>query len=126
MNRIHNIIKILQNNFRTATRYEPLDYRNLALLAHFGHMYDPLTFPEAQPPALETLRPYKVPWSLFSLHVCHAAVPNSQIMNVLNGSVVALCHVSESDILVGDNILVIIRFHVTHCKYVQFLYILEK
>ena len=104
-------------------KYEPLDYRNLTLLAHLGNMYVPLTFPDAQPPALETLRPYKVPWGLFALHVCHAAIPNSQIMNVLNGSVVALCHVSESDILVGDNMLVstCIRFHVnilavhSHC-----------
>ena len=87
------------------TRLEPPDHRNLALLTHLGHMYDSLAFPDLKPPALETLRPYKVPWNAFALHICHAVVPNSQIMNAINGGIVALCHVSENDILVGFIIL---------------------
>ncbi len=44
---------------------------------------------------------FTVPWSAVAVHVCHAPVPNSQILNVLNGSVVALCHVPEGDIVVS-------------------------
>ena len=96
------------------TRLEPADHRNLALLAYFGHMCDSLTYPDLQPPTLGTLRPYKVPWSVFALHVCHAVVPNSQIMNALNGGVVALCHIPENDILVGCSIIIKLRYSDMH------------
>ena len=87
--------------YRLLKKYEAPDHRNLALLAKLSHMYDTLEFPATKPPALHSLRPYKVPWNMFALHACHSAVPNSQILNVLNGSVVAMCHVSENDILVS-------------------------
>jgi polynucleotide 5'-hydroxyl-kinase GRC3/NOL9 len=69
--------------------------RDLALLAYLGQIT------AGQPTAgivaasaattLRAVTPYRVRWTDVAVHVCHEAVPNSQILYALNGSLVALC-----------------------------------
>ena len=76
-------------------RYTPADHRYLALLAYLSQM---LTSDLPADAGLHGVKPYKVPWNSVAVHVCHTAVPNSQIMYALNGSVVALCSAPEDKV----------------------------
>lgn len=65
----------------------------------------------------------RVPWSAMALHVCGRQVPKENILQVLNASLVALCHISPSMIvepprpdLPKQLILEELRTHPAECR----------
>ena len=88
------VSKVPSNEFspyRSSDRYKAIDHRNLSLLAYLSGQIN-------IPRSLSSLKPYKIPWNSVAVHVFHASVPNSQIMNALNGSIVGLCTL-DSDLV---------------------------
>lgn len=71
--------------------YTPKDHRNLATIAYFSQLHDTHHYFKA----IHHLKPYKIPWSRFAVHVAHMQVPHEEIFHVLNASLVALCRVDE-------------------------------
>lgn len=67
-------------------RFSPRDHRNLATLAYFSNLQDPKQYKP-----FHQIRPYKVSWSKFALHVSHTRIQYDQLLRVFNASLVGLC-----------------------------------
>ena len=72
-------------------QYTASSRRDLALLGYLGHVTDQTT-------SLRGVTPWQVKWSTMAVHVIHDVVPRSQVLYVLNGSVVALCRASRDQV----------------------------
>lgn len=70
-------------------RFSPRDHRNIATIAYFSNLQDPKQYFKP----IHYLRPYRVPWSKFGLHVSHSKVQYDQLFRVFNASLVGLCSV---------------------------------
>ena len=70
-------------------RFSPKDHRNIAILTYFSRLQEP----KLSYKLIHFLRPYRVPWSKFALHVAHTRVDFDQLLRVLNTSLVGLCSV---------------------------------
>ena len=70
-------------------RFSPKDHRNMAILAYFVQLQEPRLYFKP----INYLRPYRVPWYKFALHVNHASVEYNQLLRVFNASLVGLCSI---------------------------------
>lgn len=75
--------------------FSPRDHRNIATIAYFARLHDNAT--HFKP--LHHLKPYRVPWSKFALHVCNVKVPYHQLLTSFNASLVALCSVDPNYVM---------------------------
>ncbi len=87
---------VLERNLRKdseSTRkrrfYSPKDHRTIATICYFADLHDSVTGFRS----IHQLRPYRIPWSKFGMHVLHVKIEFSEIFRVFNASLVALCRV---------------------------------
>ncbi|XP_019647321.1 PREDICTED: polynucleotide 5'-hydroxyl-kinase NOL9-like [Branchiostoma belcheri] len=88
------------NDMPRHTWFTASEFRSMALMAALSALQPdcpvhPLNTSGVLP--LNALTPRVVPWSSVAVHVCNADVPPSQVMYVLNASVVALCQAGDSE-----------------------------
>lgn len=69
--------------------------RDIAYIAHFANAQPK----EGEIVPLRKCKTYKVPWSTVAVYACGAVVANSDIMYVLNGTMVALCKCNREDMV---------------------------
>ena len=75
--------------------FSPRDHRNIATIAYFARLHDNAM--HFKP--IHQLKPYRVPWSKFALHVCHIDVPYQELLKAFNASLVALCTVDPKHVI---------------------------
>ncbi len=85
--------------FRGRQNYIPRDHRELVLLSCLSQL---VCTSSVLGNSLHAVQPYTIPWSSVAIHVCHSAVPNSQLLAALNGSWVALCAVHKNQVCFID------------------------
>jgi len=83
-------IKSQQHPNLSQKRFTPLDHRNIASIAYLSHLQESKQY---QFVSIHHIRPYKVSWSKFGLHVSHQRIQYDQMFRVFNASLVGLCYV---------------------------------
>jgi hypothetical protein len=79
-----------KNSMQQQKRYSPKDHRNISIISYFSYLQDlNLTYFQS----IHHIRPYRVSWSKFALHVAHAKVEYNQLLKVFNASLIGLCQV---------------------------------
>ena len=76
---------------RKTTNYLAKDHREVAIIAYFSSLQEKHTY--FRP--IHHIKPYRVPWSHFALHVAHSRVAYEEIFRALNASLVGLCKIDE-------------------------------
>lgn len=89
--RLQDSPDILINNKRNKQTYSAKDHRTIAVIAYFSALYENQIYFKA----IHHVKPYRVPWSRFAVHVAHIKVAYEQIFYALNASLVGLCRIDE-------------------------------
>jgi polynucleotide 5'-hydroxyl-kinase GRC3/NOL9 len=80
------------NNRRLKTsNYSAKDHRAMAIIAYFSSLQDRHSFFKP----IHHIKPYRVPWSHFALHVAHMKVSYEELFRVFNASLVGLCKIED-------------------------------
>ncbi len=74
---------------RKRRAYSAKDHRTIGTISYFADLHDGLSGFKS----IHHLRPYRIPWSKFALHVLHAQIDFNEIFRVFNASLIALCKV---------------------------------
>ncbi|XP_035677701.1 polynucleotide 5'-hydroxyl-kinase NOL9-like [Branchiostoma floridae] len=81
------------NDMPRHTWFTASEFRSMALMATLRSLQ-----PDRGVLPLNALTPRVVPWSAVAVHACNADVPPTQIMYVLNASLVALCQADDNEL----------------------------
>ena len=84
-------IKSQQNFNSLQKKFSPFDHRTIATLAYLSDIQDAKQFNFL---TIHQVRPYRVSWSKFGLHVSHQRIQFDQILKVFNAVLVGLCYVN--------------------------------
>ena len=86
-------------NRRKPIVYSAKHHRTIAILAYFSALQENQTF--FRP--IHHIKPYRIPWHHFAVHVSHMQVVYEELFRVLNASLVGLCKIDDKFIKKPDN-----------------------
>ena len=73
------------------SNYSAKDHRSMAIIAYFSSLQEKHAFFKP----IHHIKPYRVPWSHFALHVAHMKVSYQELFRVFNASLIGLCKIED-------------------------------